>query len=140
MTEVPRHALVVVPIEEMNLVVRDEHFAVLGQATYDLDNSLLARGSIGTNLQHTPLLSSYVEYRFIDANNTKLLGVGWQYELTSKYNVRLAPQWDFVANDVRAITIILVRKFPDFDFTVRVTRDEITDQTTLGASLDLVEF
>ncbi len=117
-----------------------DSFAVLGQATYDLDNSLLARGSIGTNLQHTPLLSSYVEYRFIDANNTKLLGVGWQYELTSKYDVRLLPQWDFVANDFRAITVILVRRFPDFDFTVRVTRDEITDQTTLGASLDLVEF
>ena len=117
-----------------------DSLSVVGQATYDLDNSVLARGSIGTNLRHTPLLSTYVEYRFIDANDTKLLGVGWQYDITSKYNVLLLPQWDFVASDFRAITLVLVRRFPDFDFTLRITRDEITDQTTLGASLDLVEF
>jgi len=117
-----------------------DSLSMVGQATYDLDNSVLARGSIGTNLRHTPLLSTYVEYRFIDANDTKLLGVGWQYDITSKYNVLVLPQWDFVASDFRAISVVLVRKFPDFNFTLRVTRDEITDQTTLGASLDLVEF
>ena len=117
-----------------------DSLAMVGQATYDLDNSVLARGSIGTNLRHTPLLSTYVEYRFIDADDTELLGVGWQYDITSKYNILLLPQWDFVASDFRAVSIVVVRRFPDFDFTLRVTRDEITDQTTVGASLDLVEF
>jgi len=117
-----------------------DSLAVVGEATYDLDNSVFARGSIGTRLRHTPLLSTYVEYRFIDANETKLLGVGWQYDITSKYNVLLLPQWDFVANDFRAISVAVVRKFPDFNFTLRVTQDQISDLTTVGASLDLVEF
>ena len=117
-----------------------DSLSVVGQATYDLDNDVVARGSIGTRLQHTPLLSTFVEYRFIDADDTKLLGVGWQYDITSKYNVLLSPQWDFVANEFRAISIAVVRRFPDFSFTVRVRQDQISDLTTIGASLDLVEF
>ena len=117
-----------------------DSLSVVGQATYDLDNSVVARGSIGTRLQHTPLLSTHVEYRFIDADETKLLGVGWTYDITSKYNVVLSPQWDFAANDFRSITVAVVRKFPDFNFMLRVTQDQISDLTTIGASLDLVDF
>jgi hypothetical protein len=50
------------------------------------------------------------------------------------------PQWDFVANEFRAISLALVRSFPDFNRTIHVRRDEIADETSLGASLSLVEL
>ena len=114
--------------------------SVAGEATYDLDDNTLSRSSIGTELRHTPLLSTFVEYRFLNASDNELLQVSWAYQLTSKYRVSLAPQWDLRTNDFRAISLDLVRRFPDFDLIVRIRRDEITDETSIGASIDLVEF
>ena len=98
------------------------------------------RGSIGTHLQHSPLFSTYVEFRLIEADNTRLLGVAWQYQLSNKYEVLLRPQWDFVANDFRALTVSVIRSFPDVDLSIHVRRDEIANETTIGATLSLVEF
>ncbi|MHC4082243.1 MAG: LPS assembly protein LptD [Planctomycetota bacterium] len=117
-----------------------DHFSIAGQATYDLDNDVMARGSIGTELRHTPVLATFVEYRYIDASDNELLEVGWNYELTPKYRVSLRPQWDFDEDDFRAVRLIVTRSFPDFQIAVEVRRDEIEDETTIGASMDLVEF
>ena len=117
-----------------------DHLSLVGEATYDLDDSQIARGSIGVSLHHTPLLRTFAEYRLIDANNTQLLELGWAYTMSTKYRFTLVPQWDFVAEDLRAISFGVIRTFPDFDLTVRIRRDEIADETTFGASLDLVEF
>jgi hypothetical protein len=117
-----------------------DHFSIAGQATYDLDNDVVARGSIGTELRHTPVLATFVEYRYIDASDNRLLEMGWNYELTPKYHVSFRPQWDFEEDDFRAIRLIVTRSFPDFDVAIEVRRDEIEDETTIGASMDLVEF
>jgi hypothetical protein len=54
--------------------------------------------------------------------------------------VSLRPQWDFNANDFRAIGLRITRRFPDFSLIFQVLRDEIADETTIGVSMDLVEF
>jgi hypothetical protein len=117
-----------------------DHFSVAGEATYDVDKDVVARGSIGTEMRHSPLLSTFVEYRFIEIDDTQLLEIGWDYRLTPKYRVAVRPQWDFEADDFRAVRLLVTRRFPDFELTFEVRRDEIEDETTIGASLDLVEF
>jgi hypothetical protein len=117
-----------------------DHLSIAGEATYDLDNDVIARGAIGTELRHSPVLATFVEYRYIDASDNRLLEMGWNYELTPKYHVSFRPQWDFEENDLRAVRLIVTRSFPDFDLAIEVRRDEIEDETTIGASLDLVEF
>ncbi len=117
-----------------------DHFSVVGETRYDLDNSDFVMGSIGTSLAHTPLLTTFVEYRYLQPSDNRLLEIGWQYDLSRKYRVNLRPQWDFEANDFRAVSIVLVRRFPEFDLSFSLRRDEIANQTSFGASLDLVEF
>ncbi len=117
-----------------------DHLSVVGQGTYDLDNDTLARGSIGTEMQHTPQLSTFIEYRVIEASDNELLGISWQYQLSPKYLIALRPQWDFVAEDFRAIGLLVTRRFPDFSVSFTVRRDEISNETTIGASLDLAKF
>ena len=124
----------------LSAAILSDTLSVVGEVNYDLDGNTLSRGSIGTELRHTPDLTTIVEYRYIDAGGNQLLEIGWEYQLTRKYKVALRPQWDFAANDFRAISLILTRTFPDFDVTFLIRRDEIADQTTVGASLDLVEF
>jgi hypothetical protein len=115
-------------------------FSILGQGTYDLDESAVSRGSIGAELRHTPLLSTHVEFRYLDASDNELLGVGWRYQLTPKYTVQIDPQWDFRADDFRAIGVRVTRRFPEFDLIVEVRHDEIEDDTIIGASLGRVLF
>lgn len=117
-----------------------DHLAFFGQATYDLDESSVARGSIGFELRHNPMLLTFVEFRYIDASDNELLGIGWDYQISKKYRVRLRPQWDFREDEFRAIGFSVTRSFPDFDFTIKIRHDAIRDDTSFGASMDVVKF
>ena len=117
-----------------------DSFSVVGETTYDLDDHVFARGSIGGELRHNPVFSTYAEYRFIDASDTKLLGVSWNYQLTPKYAVRLSPQWDLRENEFRRFRVRLTRGFPDFALEFEVDYDVIRNETIIGASLNRAEF
>ena len=114
--------------------------AVTGEGIYDLDESAVARGSIGAELRHSPLLTTYIELRYLDASDNELLGVGWTYRLTPKYRVSLSPQWDLREDEFRSLSLRVVRSFPDFDLTLQVRHDEIRDDTSFAASIGFVEF
>jgi len=114
--------------------------ALSGEGTWDLDESAVARGSIGAELRHSPLLSTYAEFRYLDISDSELLDIGWSYRLTPKYRVNVSPQWDFREDEFRAVRLRIIRIFPDFELTVQVRHDEIKDDTTFAASIDLVEF
>ena len=117
-----------------------DSLSISGTGTYDLEDNLLARGSIGSELRHSPLLSSHVEYRFLEFSESELLGFGFSYLLTPKYSIAVTPEWDFNEDDFRAVTGRLRRAFPDFTFTTVVRYDQIQDETTVAASIDLAEF
>jgi hypothetical protein len=111
-----------------------------GRQVLDLDASRLARASIGGEVQHSPVLSTFAEYRFLDAGDDQILDAGWNYQLTPVYRVTLGPQWDFRQDDFRSLSVRVVRRFPEVDLIVRVVYDQIKGETAVGASLELVEF
>jgi hypothetical protein len=117
-----------------------DSLSIVGETTYVLDEHVFARGSIGTMLRHTPYFTTYVEYRFIDADDTKLLGIEWQYQLTPKYSITFSPQYNFVFNDIQSLNFKFTRSFPDFDLTLQVRYDAVEDDTAVGASLGFAEF
>jgi hypothetical protein len=83
---------------------------------------------------------TYVEYRIIEVDDTRLLGVNWQYQVAPKYRIEFTPQYDFRFGDLRSLNFRVTRSFPDFDLTVQVRYDQIRDDTSLGASLGFAEF
>ena len=124
---------------EMIWLVTDT-LALTGEATYDLDESAVARGAVGVELRHSPVLTTFVEFRYIDASDSELLGMGWNYRLTPIYKVILTPSWDFHEDQFRSADVSVARSFPDFVLTLRVRYDRIADETTFGASIGLVTF
>ncbi len=114
--------------------------AITGTGTWDLDNDRFARASIGAELQHSPVLTTFVEYRSLDASNNDLLDLGWIYRLTPKYRINFAPQWDFRRDELRALTLAITRRFPDFDFRLIIRQDEIRNDTTFAATIQLLDF
>jgi hypothetical protein len=117
-----------------------DSLSLVGETVYVLDEGDFARGSVGFELRHSPVFVTYVEYRFIEIDDTELLGIDWQYQVTRKYRIDFAPQYDFRFDDLRSLTFRLTRGFPDFDLTVAVRYDRIRDDTSLGASLGFAEF
>jgi lipopolysaccharide export system protein LptA len=116
-----------------------DHFTIAGDTTYVLDDPDFARGSIGIEMRHTPLLATYIEYRYIMAQS-ELLDVGWRYQITPKYNIHFSPQWDFVADRFRSVSLRITRSFPEFDLIFIVRYDDIRDDTLFGASLGIARF
>ncbi|MEM7230007.1 MAG: LPS assembly protein LptD, partial [Planctomycetota bacterium] len=117
-----------------------DSLSLSGETVYDFDRSRIQRGAIGMLMDHSPRLQSYIEYRFIDASETELLGVLWLYELTPTYKISFRPEWDFEASEFRAVRFGVERRFTDFTVQVVVRRDEIRDDTTFSARLNVLEF
>jgi hypothetical protein len=117
-----------------------DSLSFVGETTYLLDDGDFARGSVGFELRHSPVFVTYVEYRFIEVDDTELLGIDWQYQITRKYRVEFSPQYSFHHDDLQYVAFRLTRGFPDFELTLQVRYDQIRDDTSLGASMGFAEF
>ena len=100
-----------------------------------LDN--LARGSLGIEMRHSPVASTFVEYRYIAPTETELLQAGFLYRAGRRYLVAFSPQYDVSAGEMRAVSGAITRTFPDFDLSGRVGYDLIEDRTFFGLSLSM---
>ena len=114
--------------------------AMTAEGVYDLEDDLLARSAFGVSVTHSPLLRTYLEYRRLDASETELLELGWQYRLSPTYSVLLRPTWDLQTDDFRAVNLTVTRRFPDVDLRVSVNYDEFRDETSFGTSLGFTSF
>ncbi|HMN96638.1 MAG TPA: hypothetical protein PKC43_01605 [Phycisphaerales bacterium] len=115
-------------------------FALMGMGTWSFETDELARGSVGVEVAHSPDLTTFVEYRTIASEDSELLDVGWDYRLSRKYRVVVAPQIDIGEGDFRAANVAIVRSFPDFLLILNLGYDKITDETTFGARLQPIGF
>ncbi|MDG1360020.1 MAG: hypothetical protein P8P71_06230 [Phycisphaerales bacterium] len=95
----------------------------------------ILRGSVGFEMSHAPDTSSFIEYRYLAATLDELLQVGLRYRVGRLYQFAVSPQYDLKRDEFRAATASIVRKTPDFDFTLTVGYDLIRDETTFGVRL-----
>lgn len=117
-----------------------DNFAFAGTGIWLLDESTLARGSLGVEINQSPDLTTFIEYRTIEAENSDLLEIGWDYRVSKKYRVIVAPQIDLIEGQFRAATVAVVRDFPDFQLVLNVSYDQIQDETTFSATLRPIEY
>jgi hypothetical protein len=117
----------------MNYLFDDRDFVTDEEGT--LAN--LARGSLGVEMRHSPIVSTYLEYRYLAPTNSELLQAGVLYRAGSRYLIALSPQYDLEADDFRAISGSVTRNFPDFDLNVNAGYDQIEDNTFVGVSLSI---
>lgn len=92
----------------------------------------LMHGSIGFQVQHTPAMSTYLEYRYIRPGETELVQGGVAYEVGRRYVVGVTPQYDLVENEIRAINGVITRTFTDFDLQFEGGYDVIRDSPSFS--------
>ncbi len=105
-------------------------------------SSWLGRGSIGVAMYHSPEVSTFVEYRYVNNfdptgayPSDELLNVGLSYKIGKLWQLGLGPQFDLGQGDFRSLSAQLVRIFPDFDFGIGVSYDSIVDEYSFNAKL-----
>jgi len=92
----------------------------------------LMTGSLGFQVEHSPAVSTYLEYRYIQAGQTELLQAGVAYKLGRRYLIGCTPQYDLIANDIRAISGTVTRTFNDFDLEFEAGYDVIRDSPSVS--------
>lgn len=137
------------------LLEASDAMSIYGQGTYVLqsgrENSLnsfgldgLSRGTIGTSIRQSPDVTTFLEYRYVNTFDPtglypadEFLQAGFTYQVSKTYLLTLAPQWDLIASDFRAISGSLTREFPDFDLRFTGSYDSIVDEAFFGLSIRL---
>lgn len=117
----------------MNYLFEDRDFVTSGDGIF----KNLARGSLGVEMRHSPVVSTYLEYRYIAPTTTELLQAGVLYRIGKRYLLALSPQYDLEAGEFRAVSGSVTRGFPDFDFNADARYDLIKEETVLGLSLSI---
>jgi len=116
---------------EMLWMVTDT-LGVMGDLTYNLEDSQTAQWRLGISLDHSPRLSSYVTYHEVDALDSRILTYGFDYDLTTKYRVGFIHRLDFAEDESRNISLTLDRKLPRWTLRGVIDYDEIDSETVVG--------
>ncbi len=114
-----------------------DSLASMSEFTYDFDQDMVTQWRTGLSLEHSPVLTSFVDYQEIDILDTRLLTYGFSYRLTSKYFMSFEHRLDFsnTSEDQRYIDVTLVRELPRWNLIGLYSFDETDGDHTFGIML-----
>jgi hypothetical protein len=119
---------------ELRWLVTDT-LGLAGELTHSLESDRVAQWRLGSTLDHTPRLTSFLAYEAIDPLDSQLLSYGFNYRLTTKYRLGFRQTLDFADDDSRQIELLVDRKLPRWTMRVKVGFDEIDDESRISISL-----
>jgi hypothetical protein len=106
--------------------------SVVGSETFDFDLGQSARTSGGLTLDHGYGLTSFVEARFLNSQDTTFIDFGGSYELTTKYRVGAVVSYDTTQSDFQSVNTSLERRSAAFLFGFDLGYNTITGETSFG--------
>ena len=114
--------------------------AFTGHGTWNLNDGILSRGSLGAELDHGRDVRTYIEYREIDNNDDQYLSLGLNYKLNKRYSLNFSPSWNFNIDELQSLNFTVTRHYPDFDLIGQVNYNEIQDEYLYGFRFKLLKF
>jgi len=110
--------------------------AAVADVTYNMELDRAVQYRTGISIDHTPNLTSYIEYDVIDVIPSELIHAGFTYKLTKKYTVGLDQSFDVELDRFRSLQVSLERRLPGWTMRAVVNADDIDDRTTVGFVLE----
>jgi hypothetical protein len=108
---------------------------VLADQSYNLDKMEVQTIALGILLRRGDRLSTYIGNRYIEELNSNITSVAVNYQLSTKYTVDFAQEFDFTQGHNVFSSIGIARKFDTFYIAGQYFFDEVTGQT--GFSFDI---
>jgi hypothetical protein len=103
--------------------------AVFYDMQYNLDEQTLATTSIGLAAQRDQRVAYFVGARYIGELNSTIASLAANYELTSKFSLRLAQSFNFSEKRNENSSITVVRKFDRFVTTFTFYYDAVDEES-----------
>lgn len=108
---------------------------VAGELTHDFDSGRVAQWRTGITLEHSPRLTTQLAYFETEPLDSRLLRVGFDYTLTSKYRVGAFQTLDLGDNGTQNLAVVLDRRLPQWTLRLQVDFDELDDDQRIGFTL-----
>jgi len=110
--------------------------AAVADVTYNLEKDRAVQYRTGLSIDHSPRLTSYIEYDVIDVIPSELIHAGFTYKLTTKYTLGVDQTFDLELDRFRSLQVSVERKLPGWTMRAVVNADDIDDRTTIGIVLE----
>lgn len=109
-----------------------ESLALVAGTVFDLDDSQQAWTHMGYVLQHSPVFSSSLSYRYLNAQDSTLLSLGSDYLLSDKYSLSTDLTYDTDLGDVQSVRGELLRDFQNAVLGLSFSFNNTTEETSFG--------
>ena len=121
-----------------------DYIELLGDASYNVEEDQLARGSVGFGVRQTPRLSYFLGYRHVGVevdtvidnhrfrfDRQDLVLFAADYQLSTKYRMNIAQSYDFARDKFVRSAVSVTRAFDRWFAQVGVRVDKIDDETAI---------
>jgi hypothetical protein len=109
-----------------------DSLSLTGSTVYDFDSSQQDITTAGLLIDHAPGFSTLIDYRFLNAQDSQLLGMYGSYDLTDKYSFGVSPNYNAAEGEFQSLFVSATRRFSAFSFTLSANYDNITGETSFG--------
>ncbi len=109
-----------------------DSLASASEASYSLESDQLEQWRTGLTFRQSPYLTLGIDYKEIDALQTKLVSTYATYQITRRYAASLSYTYDIGAEESRAVNASLERKMPGWRLVFTGSYDVIQDETLFG--------
>ncbi len=113
----------------------NDRTALLSECNFDLNDADFDILNLSVAVERTPRLSYLVGYRFIDEEESNLLGFEMNYRLSEKHTLAVRELFDLDRGDTLDFTIAVIRRFPRWFGAISFDLDNAEDD--FGVSLSL---
>jgi hypothetical protein len=122
---------------------------MIGDLSYNLDRGSLQTIALGLLVRRDERLSYFIGNRYVDALNSNITSVHFDYQMTPKYLIDLDQEFDFTQGKNVYSSVAILRKLDTVFIAFRYYVDETTKQNGvsfnlypigLGAGLDTNAF
>lgn len=109
-----------------------DSFSLTGSTVFDFDTNQQDFTTAGLLIDHAPGFSTLIDYRFLNAQDSQILGLYGSYDLTEKYSFSFSPNYNASAGEFQSFFVGATRRFSAFSFTLSMNYDNITGETGFG--------
>jgi hypothetical protein len=109
--------------------------AAIGELTESLYDGSVEQWRVGGTLQHSPVLTSFMDYTEIQALGSRHLSAGFNYKITTKYTLGVAYSIDLGHNEDQTIDLTLTRKLSRWKLVLLAHFDALNDENSFGVVL-----
>ncbi len=109
-----------------------ESLALVAGTVFDFEDSQQASSNAGFILEHSPVFSSRLSYRYLNAQDSTLLSAGTDYLLSDKYTLSTDVTYDTDLGTIQSVRGELLRDFQNAVFGMSFTYNNISEETSFG--------